>query len=96
MLERLTRLALDYPKTVIGVMLAVTVLFGLQFPKIHIDTDPENMLEHSQPDRVFYDQVKRDFGIHDLLVVGIVDRQEIFHQEALEREIGRASCRERE
>ncbi|OGX13025.1 MAG: hypothetical protein A2Z92_05680 [Omnitrophica WOR_2 bacterium GWA2_63_20] len=84
-LERLTRLALDYPKTVIGVMLAVTVLFGLQFPKIHIDTDPENMLEHSQPDRVFYDQVKRDFGIHDLLVVGIVDRQEIFHQEALER-----------
>src|SRR3989338_6542546 len=85
MLERLTRLALDYPKMVIGVMLAVTLLFGLQFPKIHIDTDPENMLEATQPDRVFYDQVKRDFGIHELLVVGVVDPQGVFRPEALER-----------
>ena len=84
-LERLTRIALDYPKTVIGVMLAVTLLFAVQFPKIHIDTDPENMLEATQPDRVFYDRMKRDFGIHDLIVVGIVDPEGIFRVEALKR-----------
>src|SRR3989338_3789110 len=73
MLSRLTELVTRFPKTTIAVFLIVTVFFGLQFPKMKIDTDPENMLESSQPDRVFYDKVKKEFGIHDLLVVGIVD-----------------------
>jgi len=81
----LTRFALDRPKTVIAATVLLTVLFGLQFPRITIDTDPENMLEPDQPDRVRYDRVKQEFGIHDLIVVGIVDEQSIFRPEALER-----------
>ena len=84
MLERLTRFALDRPKTVIAAMLLLTVIFGLQFPRITIDTDPENMLEPDQPDRVLYDRVKKDFGIHDLVVVGIVDEKGVFRPESLE------------
>ena len=82
-LERLTRLALDRPRTVIGVVLAVTLLFGLQFPKVSIDTDPENMLAADQPDRVLYNQIKHDFGVRDLIVVGIVDPNGMFRPEAL-------------
>ena len=78
MLERLTRFALDWPKTVIAATILLTVLFGSQFPRIAIDTDPENMLEPDQPDRVFYDRVKKEFGIHDLIVVGIVDDSGVF------------------
>ena len=85
MLERMTKFSLDRPKTVIGIVLIVTVLFGLQFPRISIDTDPENMLKPDQPDRVFYNRVKKDFGIHDLIVVGIVDKEGIFRPESLER-----------
>jgi len=85
MLAGLTRFALDRPKTVIAATVLLTVLFGLQFPRISIDTDPENMLEPDQPDRVRYDRVKEEFGIHDLIVVGIVDEQGIFRPEALER-----------
>ena len=85
MLAGLTRFALDRPKTVIAATVLLTVLFGLQFPRITIDTDPENMLEPDQPDRVRYDRVKQEFGIHDLIVVGIVDEQGIFRPEALER-----------
>ena len=47
-MERLTLLALDRTKTVIGITVLLTVLFALQFPRIAIDTDPENMLERDQ------------------------------------------------
>jgi len=63
----------------------LTVLFALQFPKITIDTDPENMLEPDQAERILYDRVKNEFGVHDLIVVGIVDEEGIFRPEALER-----------
>jgi predicted RND superfamily exporter protein len=81
----LTTFSLDRPKTVIGLAIILTVLFGLQFPRVTVDTDPENMLELDQPDRVLYNRVKKDFGIHDLIVVGIVDEKGIFRPESLER-----------
>lgn len=84
-LERLTIFSLNHPKTVIGLVIFLTILFGLQFPKITIDTDPENMLEPDQPDRVLYDSVKKEFGVHDMIVVGIVDEQGVFRPESLER-----------
>ncbi len=66
-LERLTLFSLDYPKAVIAAVLLLTVLFGLQFPRVKIDTDPENMLEPDQPDRVLNDRVKKEFGVNDLI-----------------------------
>src|SRR3972149_2649318 len=85
MLSKITLFALNRPKTVISLVVVATVLFAMQFPRIKIDTDPENMLEADQPDRVFYDRVKEEFGIHDLIVVGIVDEKGIFRPESLER-----------
>ena len=82
-LRRLVTFSIDYPKTVIAIVLAVTAVFAVQFPKAVIDTDPENMLEDSQPDRVFYQKVKKEFGINDFIVVGVSDEKGIFRQEAL-------------
>ncbi len=90
MFERMTTFSMDRPKTVIALSLLLTILFGIQFPRITIDADPENMLEADQPDRVFYNRVKEEFGIHDLIVVGIVDEEGVFRPEALER-IARAT-----
>lgn len=85
MLNKLTEIVTRFPKTTISVVLIATVFFAIQFPKIKIDTDPENMLEQKQPDRVFYNNVKKEFGINDLLVVGIVDEQDIFNSDTLRR-----------
>ena len=85
MLHKLTKIVTRFPKTTITFFLIATIFFVIQFPKIKIDTDPENMLEQKQPDRVFYDKVKKEFSIHDLLVVGIVDEQGIFNPETLTR-----------
>ena len=90
MFERMTTFSMDRPKIVIGLLTLLTVLFGLQFPSITIDADPENMLETGQADRAYYNQIKREFGINDLIVVGVVDDKGIFRPEALER-IARAT-----
>lgn len=82
--ERLTVLSFDHPKAVAGVTVLVTLLAALSFGHIRIDTDPENMLEPTQPDRVLYDRLKRDFGLHDVIVVGIIDERGIYRTEALE------------
>ena len=85
MLRKLTYFSIDHPKTIILIVLVVTmILMALAlFRGVKIDTDPENMLEANQPDRVFYDQVKKDFGIYDMIVVGITDQQGIFRLETL-------------
>jgi predicted RND superfamily exporter protein len=74
----------DRPWAVILACLVVSLLAaGALFLGIRIDTDPENMLSPSQPDRVVYDRLKEDFGLHDLVVVGVVDPRGIFRPEAL-------------
>ncbi|MFH1875902.1 MAG: efflux RND transporter permease subunit [Candidatus Omnitrophota bacterium] len=85
MLSKLTEIVTGFPKTTIAVVLIATIFFAMQFPKIKIDTDPENMLEQKQSDRVFYDKVKKEFGINDLLVVGVVDEKGIFTSDTLKR-----------
>jgi len=85
MLSKLTEIVTRFPKMTIAFFLIVTIFFAMQFPKMKIDTDPENMLEQTQVDRVFYDKVKKEFGINDLLVVGIVDEQGIFNSDTLAR-----------
>lgn len=40
-----------------------------------IDVDPENMLFHDDPERVFHRQQKETFALYDLIVVGIVNNQ---------------------
>ena len=85
MLEQLTVFSMDRPRTVIAILTLLTILFGFQFPNITIDADPENMLETDQADRAYYNQIKKEFGINDLIVVGVVDDKDIFRPEALER-----------
>jgi len=82
-LKQLTYFSINHPKLVIFLTLIITGLFLFQFPKAHIDTDPENMLEADQPDRVFYDQIKKDFGIRDMIVLGITDETGIFQPKTL-------------
>ncbi len=84
MLKKLTYFSIDHPKLVILLALLITMLFGMQFTKVKVDTDPENMLEEHQADRVFYNTVKKDFGINDMIVLGITDDRGIFNPETLQ------------
>ena len=81
----LVNFSMNHPKIVIALILVITVLFGMQMPKIKIDTDPENMLPENEEVRLFHSEVKEVFGLNDILVVGIVREAGVFNPETLER-----------
>jgi len=69
-------------------LLAAVAVAGWQFPAIQIDTDPENMLDANEPVRVAHHDLKKDFKLSDMLVVGIVDEADangVWRPEVLER-----------
>lgn len=74
--HRLVRISTQKPLWVYAVLLLITIGVGSQIPRIQVDTDPENMLSEEHPSRVFHNQVKRDFAMHDAIVVGVVSQGE--------------------
>lgn len=85
MKRMLVEFSINHPRWVIGITVLITVILGLQIPRIHIDTDPENMLREDEAVRVHHDEIKETFGLHDMLVVGVVHEDGVFKPEILER-----------
>ncbi len=77
--------AIGHPWWVIGITVVITAFFAAQFPKIKIDTDPENMLDADEPVRVFEHEMKETFGLSDFLAVGIVNEPTAFTADILNR-----------
>jgi len=86
MKQAITSLAIHRPRTVYVVAAVLALFFAAQLSRIHIDTDPENMLPAAQADRVFNDRVEEQFALHDAIVVGIVNETDpngIYNKESL-------------
>lgn len=60
------------PKTIIAATVLTVVIALAQFPRIKVDTDPENMLPLDAPVRVFHHETKKEFGLYDYMVLGVV------------------------
>ncbi|MBI4622686.1 MAG: MMPL family transporter [Verrucomicrobia bacterium] len=86
MTKWLINFSVQFPKTTLALALGVTVLFGWQFPKVRIDTDPKNMLPDTSAVRVYNDEVERQFSLHpDTIVVGVVNERGLLNPESLRR-----------
>lgn len=85
MKELLTNLSIKHPWLTIGVTIAITGFFAFQFPKVIIDTDPENMLPADEPVRLFDRQTKEDFDLSDFIAVGVVVEGGAFNVDLLNR-----------
>ena len=83
MYKQLLQAILKYPKRLYILMLAMVVISLAMLPQINIDTDPENMLSPTAPARIFHQQVKHDFVMRDMIVVGIVGKSNLFELESL-------------
>ncbi len=69
-------------------MVLATLLLGSLISMVRVDTDPENMLASDEPVRVFHDQSKKEFTLHDVVVVGIVNPKDpdgVFNPATLKR-----------
>ncbi len=86
MKRKLIEFSLEHYKFVTITMLVLAVIGLAQFPKIVIDTDPENMLPDDEFVRMFDRQVKKDFMINDMIILGVVNEihpQGVFNVESL-------------
>ena len=82
---RLTNFSIKHPWIVISIAVIITAFFAAQFPKIKIDTDPENMLTKDEPARVFDHFTKEEFVLHDFIAVGVVAEDNAFTVDQLNR-----------
>ncbi len=71
--RKLTNFAVDHPKWVVLFTLLVTALTMVRVHTIQVDTDPENMLSETEWVRVFHNEVKKEFALSDMIVVGVVN-----------------------
>ncbi|GAB4259947.1 MAG: hypothetical protein Kow0092_08500 [Deferrisomatales bacterium] len=84
--RRITQFAVNHPKWVVFLSLLVTALSLVRVHTIRVDTDPENMLSEQEWVRVFHNQVKRDFALSDMIVLGVVNEADpdgVFNPETL-------------
>ncbi len=84
-MRRLSEHAASHRKTYSWAIVAATVLLTALaaiptlwpgapvLRPLTIDTDPENMLSAEEPVRVTHDRLKETFGLHDFVVVGVVN-----------------------
>ncbi len=94
-----TEIATKHPKAVTAVMVGLSLLLAIitalptlwpsSFSSLHalkVDTDPENMLSHDEPVRIFHDEMKEEFSLWDMIVVGVVNEEHpegVFNVETL-------------
>ena len=85
MSNRLISFSLSKPLFVYWFLLIITLVTGALITQIKVDTDPENMLSQNEPARIFHNQVKKDFLLNDIIVVGAIAKNgsTIFNQSSL-------------
>lgn len=84
----LSETAVNKPKAFMGLAIILSLFFILGvagpslFPKqvsflppLSIDTDPENMLSPEEPVRVFHNERKKEYNLYDIIVVGVVNKE---------------------
>lgn len=83
MIDVIMKLATGYRRSVFWLLTLITLGVAAFIPSITIDTDPENMLPDDNPQRVFHNEVKETFAMHDMIVVGVVNENSIYNQQTL-------------
>lgn len=97
--KAITRWSINNPKKAIWANVALALFFvalvalpliwsSLPLNKVKIDTDPENMLSAHESVRVFHNDMKKTFGLYDMVVLGVVNKenpQGVFNAESLSK-----------
>ncbi|MBI4375065.1 MAG: MMPL family transporter, partial [Elusimicrobia bacterium] len=80
----LVELSVEHPRWVVFLTILITLGFLTQFPKVHTDTNPKNMLPPTSEVRVSNDAVEKTFGLYeDMIVIGIATESGILNEGTL-------------
>ncbi|MBI3246649.1 MAG: MMPL family transporter [Deltaproteobacteria bacterium] len=71
-MERIYRVILHRPKLILFFLALVTVFFAYHARFIRIDSSIESLLPQDDPEKQYYNDVRRLFGSEDVAVVGLI------------------------
>jgi predicted RND superfamily exporter protein len=77
-MKKLIEFSINSPKYIYAIVILLVALAVSQFPRIQIDTDPENMLPAANAARQFHNEIKEKFQLHDAIVVGAINEAGIY------------------
>ncbi|RUM39855.1 MAG: RND transporter [Desulfobulbus sp.] len=86
--NKLLQFSMHKPRVVTALMVLTTLLLGALIVRVHVDTDPENMLSKDEFVRVFHDKTKLEFNLYDVVVLGVVNEHHpdgVFNPETLKK-----------
>ena len=86
--RRMIMMSIKHPKAVVWMMVLITVVLGALMVRVQVDTDPENMLSKKEAVRIFHNQVKKEFSLYDVVVLGVVNEKDpdgVFNPQTLSR-----------
>ncbi len=84
----MVRFAMDRPWPVIGLMVALCLLSGASALRMRVMADPGGMLAEDDFARRFDDRAAREFDLHDVVILGVVnDRDDngVFNPDTLKK-----------
>lgn len=71
-MERIYRLIVQRPKSILFVIFLLTAFFAYHARHIRIDSSIEALLPQGDPEKAYYDEIRRLFGSDDVAVVGVI------------------------
>lgn len=80
----LLSLPLRAPRLTIAVAAALTVALGVVAARIRVDSSIENLLPAHDPERLYYEDVRKQFGSEEILVIGVF-ADDVFAPDTLAR-----------
>jgi len=86
--SKIIQFSLQKPRMVTAIMVLFTLLLGTLIVRVQVDTDPENMLSKNEFVRIFHDQTKKEFNLHDVVVLGMVNEKDpdgVFNPQSLKK-----------
>ncbi|WP_198262928.1 efflux RND transporter permease subunit [sulfur-oxidizing endosymbiont of Gigantopelta aegis] len=81
----LARIATEYSKIILLLLLLITLGFASQLRHLQIDDDILNMIPTDHPARLLQENIEQQFGLRDLVILAVENPQGAFNVESLAR-----------
>ena len=71
-MQRGYRLIVHRPKTVLLLVLLLTGFFAIHARHIHLDSSVDSLLPRDDPEKTYYEEIRRQFGSDEIGVIGVI------------------------
>ena len=83
-MDRIYGLIVRRPKLILLLIVLLTAFFALQARHIQLDSSIESLLPHDDPEKEYYEEIRRLYGSDEIVVIGLVT-DNVYTPEALKK-----------